>query len=310
MKLRLLTIAVSAAVACAPMFANAGGVDCSAGALSDTCDLPMDTVITNPSQVTLTLTNETTPYIIAADDGGIGVGQTLGSLPFVILANAPAQSLIVTANGNIGMGTGSPTTPLTVRRKNNTAKILVREDKVATNPGAPQSMFERRRTGAVRFDLVDNSGTAVTWAFQNRDGNFNITKVGTGVQEFNLDGDGNLTIQGALLQLSDVNAKKDFQKVSGASVLDELNRLPILKWTYKADSSGSRHIGPTAQDFYKVFNIGKNNTSIAPLDVASVAVAGVKELHAMVDQQRAELAAKDSEIAAMNKRMSQSWKIR
>ena len=43
------------------------------------------------------------------------------------------------------------------------------------------------RPGAVRFDFVDES-SAVALAFQNRLDVFDITTVGSGIQEFSLDG--------------------------------------------------------------------------------------------------------------------------
>jgi hypothetical protein len=224
-------------------------------------------------------------------------------LPFVILTNAPKQSLMVTANGNIGVGTGSPTASVHVK-KTTAAKITVENTANVANPSSPAVMFELRRKGAARFDIVDTN-SAVTWTFQNRDGAFDISKVGTGVQEFQIDGSGNLTIQGALIQLSDVNSKHDFQALDGQTVLAEISRLPISKWRYKADATDSQHIGPTAQDFYATFNVGMNDKTIAPLDVASVAVAGVKELHTIVEAQQAALAAKDAELAEMNQRMSE-----
>jgi hypothetical protein len=301
MKYGLLAAAISAAVALSPA-ANAGPVDC--GVSPTTCDLPVNTTVTNTNLVTLTLDNTVKSWVMAADDGGFGIGQTLGQLPFIMIDTAPANSLWVGANGNVGMGGILPNASLKVSRANGSAKILVEEDQVAANPLAPQVMFELRRSGALRFDLVDESNS-VTWVFQNRDGAFDITKAGTGVQEFKLDGSGNLTIQGALQQLSDVNSKEDFQPVSGASVLADIGRLSITKWRYKDDPVGYQHIGPTAQDFRAVFNVGSDEKSIAPLDVASVAVAGVKELHTMVADQQAQLAAKDAELAAMNARMAE-----
>ena len=40
-----------------------------------------------------------------------------------------------------------------------------------------------------------------------------------------------------------------------------------------------KRIGPTAQDFYKLFNLGGNDTSIRSADMAGVALAGIKALN-------------------------------
>ncbi len=307
MKFRILGAAVSASFALSSMVASAGVVDCGVG--ETTCELPGSTTITDTvaSAVTLTLDNTSTAWRIAGDNGGFGIGQTLGQLPIILLTGAPKDSLFIAGNGNIGVGksaTSLPEAPLEVWRQNGTAKLLVEEDQVAANPLSPQIMFELRRSGALRFDLLDESNN-VRWVFQNRDGAFDITKAGTGEQEFKLDGSGNLTIRGALTQQSDVNSKENFQALNGADVLADISRLEITKWRYKDDPQGYQHIGPTAQDFRAVFKVGADEKSIAPLDVTSVAVAGVKELNSIVASQQSLLAQKEAELAAVNERVAE-----
>ena len=156
---------MSTAVACSPMIASAADVDCGGSA---PCTLPFDTVVAPGTPlVTLKLDNGTVPWTIAADSGGMGFGQTLGSLPLVLITGAPGNSLIVANNGNIGMGTGSPSAALHVR-KASTAKILVENTATAANPLTGVVMFELRRKGTSRFDLVDTN-LGATWTFQNRD---------------------------------------------------------------------------------------------------------------------------------------------
>lgn len=307
MKSRILGAAISASFALAPMAASAGDVDCGVGEV--TCNLPGSTTVTDTvaSAVTLTLDNTTTQWRIAGDNGGFGIGQVLGQLPIILLPNAPKDSLFISGNGNVGVGksvSALPEAPLEVWRQNGTAKLLVEEDQIAANPLAPQTMFELRRSGALRFDLFDESN-GVRWVFQNRDGAFDITKAGTGEQEFKLDGSGNLTITGALTQQSDVNSKENFQALNGSDILADISRLEITKWRYKDDPQGYEHIGPTAQDFRAVFKVGADEKSIAPLDVASVAVAGVKELNSIVASQQSQLAEKESELAAVQARVAE-----
>lgn len=305
MKSRIVGAAISVSFALSPLVASAGEVDCG-GPTESTCDLPGNTTITDNTApvVSLTLDNLTTQWVIAGDNGGFGLGQTLGDLPFIIIDGAPGDSLWIGGGGNVGINAPNPTAPLEVRRANGTARLLVHENAVVANPLAPQTMFEMRRDGAIRFDLVDESNGS-TWVFQNRNGAFDITLAGTGEQEFKLDGSGNLTIRGALTQQSDINSKEGFQALDGSNVLADIGRLEITKWRYKDDPDGYQHIGPTAQDFHAVFNVGIDDKSIAPLDVASVAVAGVKELNSIVTDQKVQLAQKDAELAVMQERMAE-----
>ena len=58
---------------------------------------------------------------------------------------------------------------------------------------------------------------------------------------------------GSWSTLSDVNTKRAFVPVNGSQILDQLQDLTISSWQYKAQPSNIRHVGPTAQDFYRAF---------------------------------------------------------
>ncbi|MEQ8860834.1 MAG: tail fiber domain-containing protein [Pseudomonadales bacterium] len=260
----------------------------------------------------LSLDNGAQAWSLASDNASFGIGKVLEArYPFLIGENAPGSSLTINDIGDVSVGVPSQaTTALSVTRADGTAKLRVAEDLVPANPLVPQTMFELGRFGAIRFDLVDQS-SGNTWVFQNRL-TFDITLAGTGVQEFKLDGGGNLTISGALLQQSDANSKDGFEPLSGQFVLERLRGLPISTWHYKADTERKVHVGATAQDFYTSFPLGRSHASIAPLDVASIAVAGVKELDRLGRQASERLAkventveAKDSEIASLRHRVDE-----
>jgi hypothetical protein len=51
-----------------------------------------------------------------------------------------------------------------------------------------------------------------------------------------------------------------------------------MKWNYKSDNQGIKHIGPVAQDFYSLFGLGNNNTSISTVDPSGVVLVAIKEL--------------------------------
>ena len=107
---------------------------------------------------------------------------------------------------------------------------------------------------------------------------------------------GDVTANGILLT-SDVNTKDNIAPVDGHLVLAKLDEVPISTWSFKQDESGVRHVGPMAQDFHKAFGLGPDDRHIAPLDVAGVALAGVKEL-------REDVKAKDARIAELEARIA------
>ncbi len=54
--------------------------------------------------------------------------------------------------------------------------------------------------------------------------------------------------------------------------------LSIERWNYIDDEHKSSHIGQMAQDFYKAFKVGRDETSISTVDEGGVALAAIQEL--------------------------------
>jgi hypothetical protein len=77
---------------------------------------------------------------------------------------------------------------------------------------------------------------------------------------------------------SDVNTKTAFEPADFDQILDRLDQLEVQTWTYRKDEAGTRHIGPTAQDFHATFGYGSNNRALSTLDVDGVALAALKAL--------------------------------
>ena len=84
---------------------------------------------------------------------------------------------------------------------------------------------------------------------------------------------------GAWLTLSDSTAKRNIRKVNTEEILNKLMELPIKQWNYKSQSEEIEHIGPMAQDFYSIFNVGENDLTISTIDPSGVALAAIQELY-------------------------------
>lgn len=110
-----------------------------------------------------------------------------------------------------------------------------------------------------------------------------------------------LDVNGTISSLSDRNAKENFGSVNAKEVLAKVISLPLTAWNYKADEIKSRHLGPMAQDFKRVFGLGKDDKSIATTDVSGVALAAIQGLNQKL---AAERKAKDALIAAMQKKLA------
>lgn len=112
---------------------------------------------------------------------------------------------------------------------------------------------------------------------------------------------GNITCT-SLNQTSDRNAKQDFVPVSSSQILAEVARLSVSEWSYKTDPN-TRHVGPVAQDFYSIFNIGTDDKHIAPIDEGGVALAAIQGLNQKVESENAELRAENANLKTRLERL-------
>lgn len=99
---------------------------------------------------------------------------------------------------------------------------------------------------------------------------------------------------------SDKNLKENFARVGAQeSILAKVLELPIQYWNYKGGEG--RHIGPTAQDFHRVFQLGTNEKAIASVDEAGVALAAIQELAQKTEKLEALVKTQQELIAALMK---------
>lgn len=117
--------------------------------------------------------NETNFFVRDATNGS--------TLPFRIRPGAPSSSIYIDTDGDVGIGTSSPSASLHIQRTTGTVANLL---KLQNNHG-------------VFMQMIDGD-TGLTWNWQNQNNTAFITNsVGAG-DEFALDVDGNLEISGTL----------------------------------------------------------------------------------------------------------------
>ncbi len=83
---------------------------------------------------------------------------------------------------------------------------------------------------------------------------------------------------GSWQSVSDSAKKENFRKEDPDIYLRKLSGIPIQSWNYKSQDPGIRHIGVVAQDFYKTFGFGENDTTLTWIDVAGVNMVAIKGL--------------------------------
>jgi hypothetical protein len=112
-----------------------------------------------------------------------------------------------------------------------------------------------------------------------------------------IDNDGNTTAGVQLLpgsngweSLSDRNSTKGITPEERRLILDQLMNVPIRTWSYGDPGTPVRHMGPTGQEFFTAFSLGKDNGYTSTGDVDGVALASIQGLYEIIQQQNLELA--------------------
>ena len=159
----------------------------------------------------------------------------------------------------------------------------------------------------LRLEFMDTSSTASfpgnDWQITINDSTnggenyFAVDNLTSGKQVFKISPSGDLTILGSISDSSDINLKENFIPVDNAKTLKKIMNLPLTTWNYIDNAKKERHIGSTAQDFYKAFAFGADERHISPKDAAFVAMSGVKELVK-------ELGERDEKIEALQRKLS------
>ncbi len=196
-----------------------------------------------------------TPTNGLAVQGNVGIGATTANSNLFVNGGvaigsnfnkvAPTNGLIV--QGNVGIGFSSPAGLLqvgsTAGNGNNPALLVTANGNVGIG------------TSAVGQPLT--VGTAGT----NGNGAF-------------------LSVGGVWTNGSSIAFKENFSALNASDILAKVNSLPILEWNYINEDPGIKHIGPLAEDFYSLFNVGNDAQHISTIDPAGIALLSIQALSA------------------------------
>ena len=208
------------------------------------------------------------------------------------------DSLYIDPIGNVGIGTSTPTATVDVVATNAMLRVTT------TGPTAERVPFSIGNDGKTRFSIVNGTST---WTFDNDSNFFNISKVGTGVNEFRVrdNGDGLFlgdVYAGGVKLTSSRLVKTGFTPVEPEAVLDKLAMLEVSRWHFKKDEEAKQYIGPMAEDFTAVFGVG-DGKHIDVTDANGVAYAAIQGLNKMLEQKGERIAMLEAQNARLEERL-------
>jgi len=156
-----------------------------------------------------------------------------GNAPILFYTGSAVQTAIM-ANGNVGIGTQSPTTNLEVVGGSNS------QGTIRVNSGG-YSSYGWMRAGSLKYSNYLHTNDGLYWANAS------------GADMMNLTAGGNLWIAGALTQNSDARLKTNIISLA-SSTLDHLLALNPVTYNWKDQSRGiDTQVGFIAQDVQEIF---------------------------------------------------------
>ena len=221
----------------------------------------------------------------------------------------------LSGDNHVGIFKDAPEATLHVSSPNNngTARVLVKEE---NSTAQNRLMFELVNNGGPQFVFRDTD-RGEDYQFSLLSNGFVISRLGTGGPEFALrdngemavgpgpttnlllDSAGNLNLAGTVNASSSREVKENMAAVNTDEILAKLCELPVMTWNYKKEDAKVKHLGPMAEDFHALFDLGKDEKHLSPQDLAGVAVAAVKGLKDELAKKDARVKELESEIKAL-----------
>jgi hypothetical protein len=159
----------------------------------------------------------------------------------------------------------------TLRMKENNLRIKFDDTSNGTFPSNDWALQanETPSGGASRFMLFDDTaGRAPVSVFAGAPANALVITAAGEVR--------------AARFLSQAVATENPAPADATGVLDALRTVDLSTSTLAAEPAAHRHLSPTAHDFHLAFGLGADDGTVAPADMAGVALAAVKALDARV----------------------------
>ena len=188
--------------------------------------------------------------------------------------------------------------------------MFVKNNKVGIGTDTPDELLHLEISSGQELKMRLEQSASNAWAYSvvnsnpTRPNAFRISKQGSGGPEIDVigrndpGGQPTMDVSGSIRATnvtfsSARELKTGFEQVDPVEMLNKLAQLELSTWEYKQGSPG-KHIGPIAEDFEQVFQLGTNGKTISVVDANGIAMAAIQGLYVEVqkrDQTIEELAA-------------------
>lgn len=198
---------------------------------------------------------------------------TSGSLlPFRIRPGAPTSSLDIAANGNVGIGTGSPARKLEI---NGTTNVGIKI-KDASITGA-FFLYLRNSDGTTagrQFSILDENA-GVDRLVINSNGQIGIGGMVSPTNPLEHTNGAKLTAGGVWMDASSRALKMNIRSLSSSEAINTLQKLNPVKFQYKSQP-GENYVGFIAEDVPELVAAG-DRKSLSSMDVVAVLTKVLQE---------------------------------
>ena len=209
-------------------------------------------------------------------------------LPFRIRPDAPTNSIFIDVDGDIGLGTSSPTVPLELRRTGTAAEFIAnRTDGTQAVVSAGSSNVFIGSKSDHDFRLITNDAVKMTI---DTDGDVGIgtTSPSYKIEVYNSGGSNAYCDGGDWINGSSRAFKENIQAITATEAMETLKELNPVKFNYKFDKEEEK-LGFIAEDVPDL--VAQNDRKgMSPMDVVAVLTKVVQEQQKTISELKKEIA--------------------
>lgn len=248
-------------------------------------------------------------------------------IPFSVLPGAPHRSLFINSNGNIGLGTGTPTAGLHLVKaaQATTAEILARfettDDSIGglfiANNSAGDGLFVPKITGRsasqnaalINEAIITNDvalSPAIVYNAAKGAGGALVTRPlvvyrNNSVAKVTIAANGDVFANG-FNPVSSRTLKHDIKDLGSQKASDALRQLTPVEFVYNDDETAEERVGFIAEDVPEIV-ANKDRQSVPIMDVVALVTRVVKDQQQAIDEQKMSIAQQQKTIVELMKRL-------